>query len=465
MYLLHCSAYHIGISRPYSCTAARFSPTPSRDRDCDQISATMTSTQATKRPKLADYDFVEEPSKEFYCPVTFELLQEPHQTLCCGNHLLQDAVTMLKGKSCPICKKTNFTTVPDKFFQRKINELKVRCPNKSLGCKWVGELGNLDRHLSQNSVEGECQFVTVACLYSCGDDLQRCQLEGHRANDCPNRPFTCQYCSHVSTYIEVTNEHLSVCKMYPIDCPNKRLGCQWIGQRGDLDQHLKGEGGCQYAEVACEFSYAGCRDKLPRRHMQAHLTENVKRHLSMVSEKISQQQCMIVRLQDTISKQQQMFEALVSSLSHMRDLVMTDFEERKRGNTSWRSPPFYSHIGGYKMCLKVYANGYGDGKGTHVSVFIFLMRGEYDDKLKWPFRADVSLLMLNQRRDEGHLEMTFSFDEHDDSDVDRVVGRKVSTYGIGFEELIPHAQLIIRNREYLKYDCLKFRIAKIIAKN
>ena len=62
-----------------------------------------------------------------------------------------------------MCKETNLTTMPDKFFKRKVNELKVHCPNKSLGCEWVGELGSLDRHLSWNSVEGECQFVTVAC--------------------------------------------------------------------------------------------------------------------------------------------------------------------------------------------------------------------------------------------------------------------------------------------------------------
>ena len=35
----------------------------------------------------------------------------------------------------------------------------------------------------------------------------------------------------------------------------------------------------------------------------------------------------------------------------------------------------------YMMCLKVYANGQGDGKGTHVTVAVCLMRGEFDDLL------------------------------------------------------------------------------------
>ena len=109
----------------------------------------MASLSATDN----DYDFVEKPSEDFFCPVTFDILREPHLTPCCGNHLSAVAVTRLQGQPCPVCKEPHLNTVPDKFFKRRVYELKVRCPNKSLGCEWVGELGSLDRHLSQNSVE------------------------------------------------------------------------------------------------------------------------------------------------------------------------------------------------------------------------------------------------------------------------------------------------------------------------
>ena len=36
------------------------------------------------------------------------------------------------------------------------------------------------------------------------------------------------------------------------------------------------------------------------------------------------------------------------------------------------------------MCLAVYANGVGEGAGTHVFLSLLLLRGEYDDQLKWP---------------------------------------------------------------------------------
>ena len=40
------------------------------------------------------------------------------------------------------------------------------------------------------------------------------------------------------------------------------------------------------------------------------------------------------------------------------------------------SPPFYSDQHGYKMCAKLYLNGEGAGKGTHLSLFFVLMKGE-----------------------------------------------------------------------------------------
>ena len=415
----------------------------------------------------SDYDFVEKPSEDFFCPVTLDFLREPHQMLCCGNHLSPVAATRLQGQPCPMCKEPNLNTVPDKFFKRKVNELKVRCPNKSLGCKWVGELGNLNRHLSQNSVKGECQFVAVACPYSCGDGFQRRQLEGHKVNDCPNRPFTCRYCNHNDTYIKITDEHWPICKQYPLECPNKCA--ENTIERQHLPKHL--EETCPLQVIKCEFSYAGCEVECQRQHMQTHLDENVKVHLNKVS----------CKLQSTTEQLQKQIVALMSALTQVAldvqkpltpvfvtppDMVMTDFEEHRKAADIWFSPPFYSHIGGYKMCLRVYANGCGNGKGTHVSVFVHLMRGEYDDQLKWPFRGDITIQLLNQRRDGGHRELTLPVDDKTgDEYAGRVVGQERTTSGWGWNQFIAHNELSTEDKEYLKNDCLKFRIVKAVVKS
>jgi len=60
------------------------------------------------------------------------------------------------------------------------------------------------------------------------------------------------------------------------------------------------------------------------------------------------------------------------------------------------SPSFYTSRTGYKVCARLYLNGDGIGKGTHVSLFFVIMRGQYDALLKWPFKQKVTLMFIDQ---------------------------------------------------------------------
>ena len=46
------------------------------------------------------------------------------------------------------------------------------------------------------------------------------------------------------------------------------------------------------------------------------------------------------------------------------------------------------------MCARLYPNGDGQGKGTHLSLFFVIMRGHYDNIIKWPFRQKVSMFLV-----------------------------------------------------------------------
>lgn len=50
---------------------------------------------------------------------------------------------------------------------------------------------------------------------------------------------------------------------------------------------------------------------------------------------------------------------------------------------------FYTARYGFKVCMRLYLNGDGVGKGTHISLFFVIMKGEYDPILSWPFRHKV----------------------------------------------------------------------------
>ena len=64
--------------------------------------------------------------------------------------------------------------------------------------------------------------------------------------------------------------------------------------------------------------------------------------------------------------------------------------------TSFYSPTFYTSRHGYKMCARLYLNGDGMGKGTHISVFFVVMRGQFDALLRWPFTQKVTMMLLDQ---------------------------------------------------------------------
>lgn len=80
---------------------------------------------------------------------------------------------------------------------------------------------------------------------------------------------------------------------------------------------------------------------------------------------------------------------------------ITDFSRKRRDAISGRqasflSPYFYTSQYGYKMCARIYLNGDGLGRETHISLFLCIMRGEYDALLSWPFRKKVTFVLLDQ---------------------------------------------------------------------
>jgi TNF receptor-associated factor 2 len=84
---------------------------------------------------------------------------------------------------------------------------------------------------------------------------------------------------------------------------------------------------------------------------------------------------------------------------------ITDFKKKREDSLSGRtisvySPAFYTSRTGYKMCGRIYLNGDGMGKGSHISLFFVIMRGHYDNLLKWPFRQKVTFMLLDQNQHE-----------------------------------------------------------------
>ena len=117
------------------------------------------------------------------------------------------------------------------------------------------------------------------------------------------------------------------------------------------------------------------------------------------------------------------------------------------------------------MCIRVMANGLGKGASTHVSVAVHLMRGEYDSRLVWPFRGDITIQLVNYNNDQDHYEQTVYFNYYASSRVSgRVTSGERAEYGLDKQQFISHTKVKTSTNtcQYIINNCLKFRINKIV---
>jgi hypothetical protein len=119
--------------------------------------------------------------------------------------------------------------------------------------------------------------------------------------------------------------------------------------------------------------------------------------------------------------------------------------------TSIYSPPFYSSPTGYKMCIRLYLNGDGQARNTHLSLFFVLMRGDYDAILAWPFQYKISFCLYDQTGAQRHMIDSFRPDIKSNS-----FQRPRSDMNIasGLPKFLPLSIIKQDNNPYVREDCM-----------
>ena len=144
---------------------------------------------------------------------------------------------------------------------------------------------------------------------------------------------------------------------------------------------------------------------------------------------------------------------------------MYNYNEHKRVGDVWYSVPFYSTTNGYKLQLRVDANGFASGKDTHLSLGVHLMKGENDKSLKWPLNSEITVALLNWREDNGHVETILHHYNLPIEDRTRVLDGDTAPASQVTGQFISHMELPYNannNTEYLHNDTLCFRVSKVI---
>ena len=95
---------------------------------------------------------------------------------------------------------------------------------------------------------------------------------------------------------------------------------------------------------------------------------------------------------------------------------------------------------------------------------VHLMRGEYDSRLVWPFRADITIQLVNHSNDQDHQRKCSLIMLQQQLSANRVTKGDRATIGCGYGQFISHTDVksSTKTRRYIVNDCLTFRITNIV---
>ena len=310
----------------------------------------------------------------------------------------------------------------------------MKCANFKNGCEWRGELAALNKHLTT------CDHALLPCPNECKESaditqLLRKDLKAHLKDNCPNRSYECPHCKKKGKHYYVTSTHLERCPKVAVACPN--VDCGEEINRCDIAKHLTE---CPFEIVPCKFTKLGCGEKRTRKEVEGH-EKNYKSHFQLAMETV-------VKLKEELRQNKK------------KRFMMPQFSKYKSSGKSFTSPAFYTHQGGYKMCIYAHVC-YGNLTATYISVYASFMKGEYDDSLTWPFTGSVTVTLLNQLEDKNHHHYTIEYQEGMDNGSSRVT-TGLRSRGYGTSRFLPHEALAhnpVTNCQYLKDDCLCFEIS------
>ena len=459
------------------------------------------------------YNFVDNPPDHCICKICQHPSRDAYMTgeCCRGQTICKSCLDhwqiTARNRKCPVCRNKEGAFNKNYPIEREIKSLRVYCINKGKGCRWQGKLKNIDKHIYTKG----CKFEEVKCSNECGKMIWRKYLTRHVKTECLRREVNCQYCHDTGEYQFIEGQHKEECPKLPLPCPNNCEG--GIVPREDMEAHRKE---CPLEIVPCEYYSVGCkRVKLARKDQENHNKDNMKEHLMSNHELTETKNQLAVELTDTKSQLAKLTDAKAQLAAELKDtkdqlytvlqltagltailknaqlvpntaashvniinsmaeifkfgnqtcpvtIKMSEYSIKRKDAIEWFSDPFYTHNNGYKMCLRVDAAGHGDGTGTHLSVYMYLMKGPNDDELTWPLREVFEIKLLNQISCSEHHPITVTYDDNTpDVYSSRVTEGQI--HGWGKHQYISDENLdkITSRCQFLKTDCLFFLVTKL----
>ncbi|XP_015721134.1 TNF receptor-associated factor 3 isoform X4 [Coturnix japonica] len=413
--------------------------------------------------------FVNAVEDKYKCEKCHFILCNPKQTEC-GHRFCETCMNALLSTPSPKCTACQESIVKDKVFKdnccrRELLALQIYCRNENKGCKEQLSLGQLLMHLKT-----DCQFEELACPRAdCKEKILRKDLPDHVEKTCKYRETTCKYCKSQVPMIMLQKHEDTDCPCVMVSCPHKcsvktlmrseRVIDSQAEKLKELDKEIRPFRQNWEEADSMKSSVESLQNRVTELESVDKTAGQGARNTSMLETQLSRHDQMLsvhdIRLADMDLR----FQVLeTASYNGVLIWKIRDYKRRKQeavmGKTlSLYSQPFYTGYFGYKMCARVYLNGDGMGKGTHLSLFFVIMRGEYDALLPWPFKQKVTLMLMDQGPSRRHLGDAFKPDPNSSS-FKRPDGEM--NIASGCPRFV--AQTVLENGTYIKDDTIFIKV-------
>lgn len=351
--------------------------------------------------------------------------------------------TLVQGISLVDDEGVILTCRPDRAVRREINNIRYHCDKWKRGCVYVGTSSDCSVHASN-----DCLYADVQCPnfhLGCEIMVDCSSVDEHVRDSCDHSSLNCIHCCAVQTRGSMQEHWTSLCDRFPVTC---KL-CSADIPRGELKEHSREacpKVKCTCGEVfnrqeATEGESAGTllehlsKPETVLNHLKSHKSdmEEISTELvqskSMLSTLQSRHCSLLEKVEEFLADRdaryldfQNKIEALSECTKYLKGRVdgmeakthecistsmnsilvwrVGDLMKKIQADEIITSPSFYTSQEGYKLKMSLHLNGDGIGRDTHISIFLAIAKGEFDDILRWPFMHKVSIILIdtNMRR-------------------------------------------------------------------
>lgn len=195
---------------------------------------------------------------------------------------------------------------------------------------------------------------------------------------------------------------------FRVHCPLDKECCPWSGPLSCVIEHIKG---CDYRLVLC----AECKMRIKRKEYTLHENSHLKDKCAILNQQLTRERAYTkpeptksdlipLGTWDIVNK------SLMSGGNHITPFywVVKNVIGQIESSKEIFSPPFLSSPNGYQFCVRLNMSGHGNGSGTHLSLYLYIMKGPFDEHIVWPIKHGTfrATLMCQSVAQGGNTQYT-----------------------------------------------------------